>query len=359
MARWEHRLSLTSDFALQFYYDRTERRLITNDEVRDTLDLDFQYRFEALNKHNITWGLGYRLSAKDAKGTFTLTLDPLSRNSELFSGFIHDDVELIEDHLHMIIGSKFEHNDFSGFEYQPSLRFLWTPDKRNTIWTAASQAVQTPSEATSDLHLRPVMIPVSPPPPPFVLAPIVVSGTKDLDSQKVTSYEIGCRSELTTRLTVDIAAFYSEYDDIIDTDFLPNTTNSVFSNNFKAETYGGEILARFKVSDFWLISAGYTALQMQVHQDTIAANSIRDKGIERENPHHQIQLRSTHQLSHDVDFDIFAYFVDNIDVTRTLQPTQRCLFFYDKYAVIRGLRASTACLQGVLTSKESLSHRIN
>ncbi len=39
--------------------------------------------------------------------------------------------------------------------------------------------------------------------------------------------------------------------------------------------------------------------------------------------------------------------------------TQRCLFFYDKYAVIRGLRASTACLQGVLTSKESLSHRIN
>ncbi len=38
---------------------------------------------------------------------------------------------------------------------------------------------------------------------------------------------------------------------------------------------------------------------------------------------------------------------------------QRCLFFHDKYAVIRGLRASTACLQGVLTSKESLSHRIN
>ncbi len=38
---------------------------------------------------------------------------------------------------------------------------------------------------------------------------------------------------------------------------------------------------------------------------------------------------------------------------------QRCLFFHDKYAVIRGLRASPACLQGVLTSKESLSHRIN
>ncbi len=322
MTRWEHRLSSESDLALQLYYDRTERRSVTNEEIRDTVDLDFQYRFKAFERHNMTWGLGYRLSSKDSKGSFTLTFNPLRRNSELFSGFIHDNVALIEDHLRLIIGSKFEHNDFSGFEYQPSLRLLWTPDERHTIWTSVSRAIQTPSEATSDLRINAAMIPVTPPPPPFVLVPIVISGTNDLDSQKVTAYEVGYRSEATTRLSIDLAAFYNEYDDIIEIEFpFGPFGGAVFNNNFHAETYGGEILARFKVTNDWLISASYTALQMQVHQDSLTADPVRDQGIERENPHHQLQLRSTHHLLHNLEFDVLANFVDNVDITPPLQSS--------------------------------------
>ena len=45
---------------------------------------------------------------------------------------------------------------------------------------------------------------------------------------------------------------------------------------------------------------------------------------------------------------------------KALQPgNQRCWVFHDKYATIRGLRASIAGLQEVSISRESLSHLRN
>ncbi len=320
MTRWEHRFPSDSDIALQLYYDRTERRSTTNEENRDTLDLDFQYRVNAIEQHNIIWGLGYRQSSKVSKGSFTITFNPLRRNTELFSGFIHDDVELIKDRLHLIVGSKFEHNDFSGFEYQPSLRLKWTPDERRTIWGAVSRAVQTPSEGTSDLRINAAMVPVSPP-PPVILAPVNLTGNKDLDSQTAMAYEIGFRSELSDRISLDFSFFYNEYDDIINIELVPGGMAVIFDNILNGETYGGEVLARFKITNRWLLTAGYTGLQMQLHPNSSTLNQSIDESMERVNPHNQVHLRSIHQLPHNFEFDTMVYFVDNIDVSPPLMST--------------------------------------
>ena len=61
--RWEHTYGDDSDMALQLYYDRAERREAMYDYRRDTVDLDFQRRNPLGERHEIIWGLGYRVVA--------------------------------------------------------------------------------------------------------------------------------------------------------------------------------------------------------------------------------------------------------------------------------------------------------
>ena len=63
---------------------------------------------------------------------------------------MQDQVALVEDRLFFIVGSKFERNDYSGFEYEPSGRLLYTPDKQHSLWAAISRAIRTPARADQD-----------------------------------------------------------------------------------------------------------------------------------------------------------------------------------------------------------------
>jgi len=40
---------------------------------------------------------------------------------------IQDELTLIDNKLWLTIGSRFEHNDYSGFEGQPSAKIMWAP----------------------------------------------------------------------------------------------------------------------------------------------------------------------------------------------------------------------------------------
>ena len=47
---------------------------------------------------------------------------------------------MVPDRLALILGTKLEHNNFTGVEVQPGARLLWTPASRQTLWAAASRA---------------------------------------------------------------------------------------------------------------------------------------------------------------------------------------------------------------------------
>ncbi|MGH9556109.1 MAG: TonB-dependent receptor plug domain-containing protein, partial [Terriglobales bacterium] len=53
LGRWRRALGENGEAALQFYYDRTDRSEPTFREVRDTFDLDFQYRLPLGRRHVI------------------------------------------------------------------------------------------------------------------------------------------------------------------------------------------------------------------------------------------------------------------------------------------------------------------
>ena len=77
---------------------------------------------------------------------------PETRTSPLLNVFVQDEIALVPNRVAVIVGSKFEHNDYTGFEYQPTLRARWTPRGADTLWGAVSRAVRMPTRFDTDLR---------------------------------------------------------------------------------------------------------------------------------------------------------------------------------------------------------------
>ncbi len=229
--RWKRQLGADSEWILQTYYDANERREVDLDQRIDTFDIEFQHRFPWGDRQEITWGLGYRSVRDDLDGSFTVSFDPTSRRTELYSAFVQDEIRLL-DHLRLTLGSKFEHNDYTGFEIQPTARLLWQVDPQQSVWGAVSRAVRTPSRSDSDIRINLAGIPGT---PPTLLS---IFGNEDLDSEELLSFELGYRSEPRRDLSLDVTAFYNRYDQLINVEgsasfeLTPPPPHVVLAQNF-------------------------------------------------------------------------------------------------------------------------------
>lgn len=304
LTRWTREYSETSDMALQFYYDRTEREYRILGETRDTFDIDFQHHFLLDDRHNIIWGLGYRYTGDNTDGSFAISFTPSSRDDELYSMFVQDEITLVPDRLKFIIGSKFEENDYTGFEYQPSTRLLWTPGDSHTVWAAFTRAVQVPSRSYTDRQTN-----------FLVINPALVwffSGNDDLKSQTLQSYELGYRIKPKENVLVDITGFYNEYDHLYSLENNPTALNRIYDNLIYGETYGGEISAHWQVHRDWKLTTGYGFVQIQSHGEQSSTDNTKNLRNENSSPHNTFHLRSYLDLPGGFEFDTMLYYVDNV-----------------------------------------------
>lgn len=310
--RMKRTLSESSDVELKLYYNREKRLERILSETLDTYDIDFQHRFALNDSHEVIWGLGYRLYDHRLDGSFSYSLTPRHRDIDIETGFIQDKISLIEDQLHLILGTKLGHDHFCGYELQPSGRLLWTPDSRNTVWAAVTRAVKRPNR-----HERDSMTSWG----VFQIGPSLISqesyGSDRVDCEEMVAYELGYRTRLTDRLLLDVTGFANAYDQIAATERIANITMPgytiwpyQFGNNLDGETYGTEVSATYQATDNWKLNAGYTFLQMQIHPD--GSNSTRDAVIEGDSPHNQFHLGSYLDLQDDLEFDMLLNYVDNV-----------------------------------------------
>src|SRR5437016_1571532 len=262
LGRWSHTFSPNSDLRLQAYYDRTERDAVIFKETRDTFDIDFQHRFALGERNDVVWGAGYRATSDKVGNTPTISLNPGKRTVELFSGFIQDEIALAPDRLRLTLGSKFEQNDFTGFEAQPSGRLLWTPAAHQTFWASISRAVRTPSRVEDDVTLnQPREV------TPGFFVPITIQGNRDFGSESLLAYEIGYRTQPHQRLSLDLAGFYNDYDNLrsLEQDPVVPTLFHV-GNKLYGESYGVETAATLEITRWWRLQPAYTFLQMALHK---------------------------------------------------------------------------------------------
>ncbi len=318
---FNHVQSERSDWTVKFYYDRTSRRTPTFQDDQDTLDLELKNRFLPFAGQELIWGIGYRLTSDDFNGVSTTVFDPARRADSLYSAFAQYQMPLIQDRLLLTLGSKFEHNDYSGFEVQPSGRLLWKPRPDQAVWTSVTRAVRTPSRLEHDSELTGVTNPAATP-PTFIR---VIGEDALFDSERVVAYELGYRIQPMHRLSFEAAAFYNRYTKLLSlqpgapfTESFPPDPDRVivpffFENRVEGHTYGMEFMSDWQVREWWRVNVIYTLLQIDLTQTSGAVDPLRIvASTEKTNPHHQAGLRSLMALPGNVELDWFLRYVDKL-----------------------------------------------
>jgi iron complex outermembrane recepter protein len=307
---------------LQAYYDRSVRQTAIFDENRDTGDLELKYQFGIGARHQIVAGAGYRISSDVQGSTSTISFPQSERVTHLANAFIQDDISLIEDKLKLLLGTKLEHNQFTGVEVQPSARLHLQIATNQAAWLSVSRAVRTPSRVEDD-----VVIVSFNPTIGAVGLPTVLDGQRGIDSEKMLAYEAGYRIRATARFTLDVAAFYNQYDDLrsIELDGVgahPAITSAplvgaIFSdaNGVEGEAYGVEISPSFQLQDWWRLTTSYSYLNMDLRGRPNSNDTITPRE-EDQSPDHTISIGSRMNLDHNVDLDVFARYVDQLDAAR-------------------------------------------
>jgi iron complex outermembrane receptor protein len=309
--------------SLQMYYDNTtlsDNSLFVDHQ--NLFDMDFQDGFHIGNSQQMVWGLGYRSIMDRNDPSFSVSLQPNQRSLNQFSAFLQDEISLLHS-LRLTVGSKFEHNAFTGFEFEPNVRLLWTMTPNQSIWTAVSRAVRTPALTEEGLRLTSAVVPPGIPqnPTPFP-ALVTVYGSNNFQSEDLLAYELGYRVQVTTTFSADVATFYNRYSNLRTAEpgapFLegnPVPTDIVVpfvaGNKMGGGTYGAELIADWKVTPNWRLVGSYSYLQMDIRKNSDSLDPTADLP-NGSNPRHQWYVRSSLDLPKHFDLDNTLRFVDHL-----------------------------------------------
>jgi len=316
LSKWEHKFSEHSGTSLQIYYDHNKRSEAFVNQQHDTLDIDFQHQFQMLQNHSVIWGLGYRHIKDDFGNSFTTSLNPNKKSSNLYSGFVQDEIKLSPDTLHLTLGVKIEHNENTDYEVQPSVRLVWFADDRNTFWTALSRAARTPSRMENSGQITVAVVPIPPTFDPLVLS---LFGNENFKSESLLSYELGYRSQPKENLSFDLALFYNDYDDVQSFELISPMSplpNTYFANNLTAHSYGLELTIDWRLKEWWRLQSNYSFIKVSASLDNNSTEPNKTDTLSNgSSPKHQISLRSMMDLDHQVSLDLWFYHVTELKNT--------------------------------------------
>ncbi|MEM8684507.1 MAG: TonB-dependent receptor [Pseudomonadota bacterium] len=333
-AEWSMALGDSSDFDLKTYFLRDDRDGPSYIVELDTFDIDMQHRFRIADRHNVIWGLNYRVVKDEIVNTSQVEFSPTSRTQTLVSAFVQDDISFMDDRLRVIFGSKFEKNTFSprDIEVSPSARLSFALNDTATLWGAVSRAVRMPSRGELDGSVFTSVLPPGQPDFPLPV-PLVstIDGNPTMRSETVIANEAGFRIR-TNRSILDVAVFYNSFDELRSFSLgaptcqpggTPLPVNPLcvgvaeyvkipleIGNSSNVDTLGAELWWSQEITDSWRIQASYTYVQSK--------NRLPDGGntaslaIEEDSPDHQLSIRSSANLADELEFDVFARWVDEL-----------------------------------------------
>lgn len=310
LGRWSRDLGKgkTSNLYVQGYIDRTNRSGLVGAITQNTFDLDAMLRLHTHHRNTFVLGAGYRSNPTN----FTqhepgVDFLPHNDNYLLYSLFAQDEVALVPRRLLLTLGVKEEHNEFSGWEVQPSGRLLFRPSEHQTAWAAISRAVRIPSQLEEDFRLT---APISRNPP----FEFLVSGNKNFQPETLLAYEAGYRRSITSHFYLDIALYLNQYKQL--QGFLPGVVQQdpiavppqpaltiLYGNTVQGTTRGIEIAPDWKVNSRWRLTGAYSLLRYDLESRPGFSDAASIQGYVGSTPLHQIALQSRLDLGKAFEFD--------------------------------------------------------
>lgn len=311
LGRWTDKRDDGSQLSVQSYIDWAQRdEPINFIDNRIIYDLETQYNFALLGAHEIITGAGLRFLTDDQEGDNNTSFSPQKRRNNIYSAFVQDKITLAPDTWFLTLGSKFEHNEFSGYETQPNVRLQWHLNQTQTLWSSISRAVRTPTPLEEDITTTLAKT---------NNARIAFVPNDEFKSEKLTAYELGYRNQLTSSLSLDLAIFYNDYDYLQTTTvqtFVP-VINGIdpphllvpikFTNNMTGKSDGAEIAFNWSVSEDLKIAANYSYLHI-----TLDALVPTQEGGESLYPRHQTGTKIFWNINDDWTLDTSVTYVDKL-----------------------------------------------
>lgn len=316
LGRWSRTTSSTSGVSLQAYMDSYDRQSDLLGERRVTYDADLQHHFALGTGQRIIWGIQARRTEDRTNDTFISSFTPDRRDDDFFSAFVEDLVNRSDSRWHLTLGTKFESNDYIGFEVEPSVRLLARLGNRSSAWAAVSRALRSPSRAERDTRANLQAFPTLGPP-----ALVSVFGNPDQRPEEGRAYELGYRAQWSEAVSFDAAAFYNEYDGLRTVqseasfpEANPPPAHLVFplrfANRADGHSYGAETVCNWRVTDHWKLSGWYAWLRVAIDQD--ASSNATAASEDADVPRHVAYLRSSLELPRSMFLETSFNFVDTL-----------------------------------------------
>lgn len=320
LGRWEHNIAKDSDMTLQLYFDEAKRSNVVYESDVKTFDVDVQHVWTPIEGNEVVWGAGYRLVKSEFEGNANtvlgipyITFTPDSRSDNLFSAFIQDKITLLPNSLFLTLGSKFEKNDFTGFEYQPSGRLTWLVDDKQTVWSSVSRAVRTPNFANTNAQVLTGVVSAG---PSVFLAR---NSSNTLNSEELVAYEAGYRIEPSKKTSIDIATYYNDYSRLMSGALGPATgpffapgpvpyflQTVVPTSVGTGHSWGLETSFKWTPTSYADLAFGYSLEQLKFDQ----AEPVYGFPFDGRSPQQQFNIRSTIKLPYNVEWSSALYYVD-------------------------------------------------
>ena len=294
-AHWTHAFESGSNLVTQFTYDESARIITGQREQLQSFDLQAQHNTSLGWGDSFSWGGEFhRFKESYYTGTLAFGFANPSTAITIGSGFAQDEIPLLPQ-LKLTLGLKAEDNSYSGLDFMPNVRLAWEMSDSGLLWAAVSQAERTPSKVDRELQAPGILLP-----------------SPDFESEKLTAYEVGYRGEALTHLEFSTSLFYNVYGDLRSDQPTPVTIFPVtLVNGLKADTYGAEIWAKYAVTDWWRVTAGFNWLHRDLNMDPGFIDFARGQ-TGGQDPAAQAQLRSYMNLFNNWELDTSLRYVGKV-----------------------------------------------
>ncbi len=293
---------------LRAYVDHTHRDSSRFAVRRDTADVEYRRWLAWSPANSLIWGVQYNDTRDEVRDGPVLQFDPDARGWSTLNAFVQNTTELSGDRLFLMLGSKFTHHSFVGFQLQPSARLWWTPSAKQTLWMAVSRPVRVPSrfEEQGNLVFGYFDLGVlSGGPPNGVVVPLSLSGNDALRAEKLLSWELGHRVQLGDRWAVDTTAYYNDYRRLIG---VPATVVGQFTDAGSGATWGGSLAVTARLSDRWRMEGSVSLLRTRIDGPIFP---FEESGT----PETLAQLHSYLDLGRNVELNAALYHVGEVPFT--------------------------------------------
>jgi len=314
LAKSTTKLSEISEIQSQISYTHINKEDLIG--IREgSLSVDFQHAYQLAESNLLVWGAGYQRHDDSIEGTNFINFSPRDRDRQSTNWFLSDEIELVPETAVLTLGSKFEYNELTFLEFQPSIRLRYSATKNHTFWTAASRTVRTPNRTEEDISL--ILNPSVDPQSSQAVFPLLL-GNDEIKSQDALVYEFGYRTDAIKKLSLDLALFFSDYNNVNraseeelalytfdEETILTLPLRPV--NGRQAYGYGGELMATADLLPTWRMTAWYAYLGSEIEGALNQFYASRNT----------YGLRSSHDLSEQWKFDLslrYASRIPEIDI---------------------------------------------